>query len=83
MSSSGKTAIIKAFVAKEHHADSIDVSGRGRSTRTAATRALLNLLNREPFRHQRTVHVRIELSIFSTALDQCAAQEGSPAAWTV
>jgi hypothetical protein len=83
MSSSGKTAIIKAFIATEHRTDSIDARGRGRSPRSAATRALLNLLNQKPFRRQRAVHIRIELSIVSTALEPCAAQCGSPAAWTV
>lgn len=83
MSGSGKTAIIKAFVATEHHTDSIEARGRGRSTRTAATRALLNLLNQKPFRRQRAVHIRIELSVVSTYLDQCGLQAGSPTARVV
>jgi hypothetical protein len=83
MSSSGKTAIIRAALPGEHHTEHIDVRGRGRSTRTAATRALLNLLRQEPFRRRSAVHVHIELSIISTTLDQRANEDGSLTSWTV
>jgi hypothetical protein len=81
MSISGKTAIISVALPREHHADHIEVRGRGRSTRTAATRALLNLLKHKPFRHRSTVHVRIELSIISTTLEQRPPEDGSFGAW--
>jgi hypothetical protein len=83
MSGSRKTAIITADLPREHRTDRIDVRGRGRSPRTAATRALLNLLKREPFRRQSSVFVRIELSIINTTLDQRSTLDGSSAAKTV
>jgi len=72
MPSLGKTAIIKVALPTGHHAEHIDVRGRGRSTRTAATRALLNLFKHQSFRRRKAAHVHLELSIVNTGQDQHA-----------
>ena len=71
-----KTAIIRVALAGEFRRDHIDVRGRGRSVRTAATRALLNLLRQKPFRRKSAVHVCIELSVISTIQEQRGADSG-------
>ncbi len=64
---SRKTATMTAAVWINHGIHSIAARGRGRSPRTAATRALLNLLKQQPFRRQSVVHVQIQLSIVNSA----------------
>jgi len=64
-----KTATITG-VASGLPSDPIKARGQGRSTRAAATRALLNLLKQPPFRRRNVVHVAIELSVVNTSRDQ-------------
>jgi hypothetical protein len=64
---SRKIATITAAVWINHDTHRITARGRGRSARTAATRALLNLLKQQPFRRQSVVQAQIELSIVNSA----------------
>lgn len=57
---SGKVAVIHALIPTRAE---IDASGRGRSVRTAATRALLNLLGHKLLRQQRVSNLQLQLSI--------------------
>jgi hypothetical protein len=72
---SRKTAIITAAVLVNHGTNRIAARGRGRSARTAATRALLNLLKQKPFRRQSVVHVHIELSIVNSTQEHISGAD--------
>jgi hypothetical protein len=73
---SRKTAIIRVAGVGDQHAQ-VQTRGRGRSVRSAATRALLNLLKQPPFRRQSAIHICIELVVVNSKQDQCASQHGS------
>jgi hypothetical protein len=72
---SRKTATITAAVWINHGIHRLAARGRGRSAKTAATRALLNLLKQQSFRRQNAVHVYIELSIVNTTQEQVTAED--------
>ena len=61
-----KVAIIRAFLPGER---AVDATGCGRSTRRAASRALLNLLGHRLLRRQRLIAVQIELTITNASRD--------------
>src|SRR5262245_24625718 len=60
-----KLAIIHALIPANSHDVGIKVQGTGRSARTAATRALMNLLGKPHLRRRQLENLRIELSIFN------------------
>ena len=60
-----KIAIIHALIPANSHDIGIKVQGIGRSARTAATRALLNLLGKPNLRRRRLTNLQIELSVFN------------------
>jgi hypothetical protein len=60
-----KLAIIHALVPANSHDIEIKIQGTGRSVRTAATRALMNLLGTPNLRQRRLTNLQIELSVFS------------------
>ena len=62
---SGKLAIIHAQVPARTHDIGVKVQGVGRGVRTAATRALLNLLGKPHLRKRRLTNLQIELSVFN------------------
>jgi hypothetical protein len=62
-----KVAVIRAFLPGQRE---VDARGCGRSARTAATRALLNLLGHRLLRRRCLVAVQIELSIISARRDR-------------
>ncbi len=62
-----KVAIIECSVPGEHRENQIQVQGCGRSVRTAATRALLNLLGNKRLRRRRIVQLPIELSVVNAS----------------
>src|SRR5882672_6424224 len=55
-----KIATIRAFLPGKAE---IQARGRGRSVRTAATRALLNLLGNKQLRRRRIANLHIEISV--------------------
>ncbi len=67
VSNSRKVAIIECSVPGEHRENQIQVQGCGRSVRTAATRALLNLLGNKRLRRRRIVQLPIELSVVNAS----------------
>jgi hypothetical protein len=71
-----KTAIIRVAGVRGQDAQ-VETRGRGRCVRSAATRALLNLLKQASFRRQRAIHICIELVVVNTKEDQCPPQKGS------
>ena len=74
---SNKIAIIKSVPSGDRRVPTLAARGRGKSARTAATRALLNLLKQPQLRRQGAVHIQIELSIISTAQEQSAEGDRS------
>ncbi len=72
----GKTAIIRAAVSERQHTQ-VNARGRGKSARTAATRALLNLLKQQPFRRQSSIRVQLDLSIISADKEAWASEGNS------
>ena len=61
----GKLAIIHALIPANSHDIGIKVQGIGRSARTAAPRALMNLLGNPKRRRRRLTNLQIELSVFN------------------
>ncbi len=61
----GKLAILHALIPANSHDIEIKVQGTGRSARTAATRALLNLLGKPNLRRGNLANLQIELSVFN------------------
>lgn len=61
----GKLAIIQALIPANSHDIEIKVQGIGRSARTAATRALMNLLGKPKLRQRQLTNLHIELSVFN------------------
>lgn len=61
----GKLAIIQALIPASAHHIVIKAQGTGRSVRTAATRALLNLLGKPNLRRRHFTNLQIELSVFN------------------
>ena len=60
-----KLAIIHALLPANSHDIVIRAQGTGRSVRTAATRALMNLLGKPNLRRRRLTNLQIDLSIFN------------------
>jgi hypothetical protein len=60
-----KLAIIQALIPANAHEIGIKAEGTGRSARTAAIRALLNLLGKPNLRQRRLRNLQIELSVFN------------------
>jgi hypothetical protein len=60
-----KIAVLNALIPANSHDIEIKVQGIGRSARTAATRALLNLLGKPNLRRRRLTNLQIELSVFN------------------
>lgn len=60
-----KLAIIHALMPSNSHDIGIKVLGIGRSGRTAAARALMNLLGKPNLRQRRLTNLQIELSVFN------------------
>lgn len=60
-----KLAIIQVLIPANSRDIEIKVQGIGRSVRTAATRALLNLLGKPNLRRRRLTNLQIELSVFN------------------
>lgn len=61
----GKLAIIQTLIPANSHEIGIKAEGSGRSVRTAATRALMNLLGKSNLRQRRLTNLQIELSVFN------------------
>jgi hypothetical protein len=72
----GKLAIIHALKPAGSRDIEIKVQGTGRSVRTAATRALLNLLG--SLRQRRVTNLQIELSVFNFSEEQNSKTDGLP-----
>ena len=66
----GTLAIIQALIPANSHNIEIKVQGIGRSVRTAATRALLNLLGKPNLRRRHLTNLQIELSVFNLSETQ-------------
>jgi len=60
-----KIAIIHALIPARQHDIGIKAQGIGRGVRTAATRALLNLLGTPHLRKRQLTNLQIELSVFN------------------
>lgn len=60
-----KIAIIRALIPARQHDIGIKAQGIGRGVRTAATRALLNLLGKPNLRRRQLTNLQIELSVFN------------------
>lgn len=60
-----KLAIIHALIPANSHEIGIKAEGSGRSVRTAAIRALMNLLGKPNLRLRRLTNLQIELSVFN------------------
>ena len=60
-----KLAIIHALIPASSHDIVTNAQGTGRSVRTAATRALMNLLGKPNLRQRRLTNLQIELSVFN------------------
>ena len=60
-----KIAIIRAPIPARQHDIGIKAQGIGRSVRSAATRALLNLLGKPNLRRRQLTNLQIELSVFN------------------
>jgi hypothetical protein len=74
----GKLAIIQALIPANSQDVVIKVEGIGRSVRTAATRALLNLLGKPNLRRQHLTNLQIELSVFNFSEEQNSKTGGPP-----
>lgn len=61
----GKLAIIHALIPASSHDIVIKAQGAGRSVRTAATRALMNLFSKPNLRQRPLTNLQIELSVFN------------------
>ena len=71
-----KLAIVQALIAANSHEIGIKAEGSGRSVRTAATRALLNLLDKPNLRRRRLTNLQIELSVFNLSEAQNSNPDG-------
>ena len=74
----GKLAIIQTLIPANSHGIKIKVQGIGRSVRTAATRALLNLLGKSNLRRRHLTNLQIELSVFNLSEAQNSNQDSLP-----
>lgn len=74
----GKLAIIQTLIPTNSHDIEIKVQGIGRSVRTAATRALLNLLGKPTLRRRHLTNLQIELSVFNLSETQHSNPESFP-----
>lgn len=73
-----KLAIINALIPASSHDIEIKVQGTGRSARTAASRALMNLLGKPKLRQRRLTNLQIELSVFNLSEAQNSNRETVP-----
>ena len=74
----GKLAVIQALVPANSHNTEIKVQGIGRSVRTVATRALLNLLGKPNLRRRHLMNLQIELSVFNLSEAQNSNPDSLP-----
>jgi hypothetical protein len=74
----GKLAIIQALMPESSHDIEIKVQGTGRSVRTAATRALMNLLGKPNLRRRQLKNLQIELSVFNLNEVKNSKSDGLP-----
>jgi hypothetical protein len=74
----GKLAIIHALKPASSHEIVIKAQGMGRSVRTAATRALMNLLGKPNLRRRRLTNLQIELSVFNLGEVKNSKSDGLP-----
>ncbi|HLJ26702.1 MAG TPA: DUF6166 domain-containing protein [Candidatus Angelobacter sp.] len=73
-----KLAIVHALMPTDSHEIGIKAQGIGRSTRTAATRALMNLLGKPDLRQRRLTNLQIELSVFNLGEAQNSNPDSLP-----
>lgn len=67
---SGKVAVIRALLPGRDHDFQISARACGRSVRSAANRALLNLLGNRHLRQRSITNLQLELSIFNASEDR-------------
>lgn len=71
-----KVATLQALLPDRHQSVWISAHGRGRSMRTAASRALLNLLGNPKLRRQSITGLQLELSVFNAGNTQTETEDG-------
>ena len=74
----GKLAIIHALIPASSHGIVIKAQGTGRSVRTAASRALMNLLGKPNLRQRRLTNLQMELAVFNLSESQNSNPDSLP-----
>lgn len=72
-----KLAIIHVLIPANSHEIGIKAEGSGRSVRTAASRALMNLLGKPNLRQRRLTNLQMELSVFNLSAVENSTRQPS------